>query len=68
MKIAKKQSINNTPLVNPIIGLARPSVKTLKMNKYKAIKCHNTLGDVNSCTYKMNLLYYRGRSSKEWLL
>ena len=45
MKIAKKKVPIQFPLVNPIINLERPLEKVLKMEKYIAIKCHNTPGD-----------------------
>ena len=31
------------------------------------IKCHNTSGDTNSVSYKINLPYYGGGLPKEWL-
>ena len=56
-----------TPLVNPNIDLERPLEKVLKEGEYIVIKCYNTPGDNDFGSYEINLPYYEGRSSEEWL-
>ena len=68
MKIAKKKVRIQSPLINPIIGLECPLEKVVKKGEYLAIKCHNTPGDNDSGFYEINLSYYRGESSEEWLV
>ena len=68
MKIAKKKVRIQTTLVNHIITLEMPLDKILKKGEYVAIKFHNTPGDNNSGSYKINLSYYEGRTPEEWLV
>ena len=57
-----------TLLVNPIIDLERPLEEVLKKGEYIAIKRHNTPGDNQSGSYEINLPYYGGGTSEEWLV
>ena len=57
MKIAKKKVRMQTFLVNPIIDLERPLEKVLKKGEY--------INDSGS--YEINLPYYGGGTSEEWL-
>ena len=68
MEISKNQVRFQTPFVNPIINLERPLEKILKTGKYMAIKYHNTPGDDDSGSYKINHPYYGGESPEEWLV
>ena len=68
MYITKKKAELRTPLVNPIIDLERPLANMLEKGEYKAIKYHNTPCDINAGSYEINIPYYGGGSSKEWLL
>ena len=68
MKISKKKVSIQSPLVNPVIDLKRLLEKVLKKGEYTAIKCHNTPGDNDSGSYKINLPYYRRGSPEEWLV
>ena len=54
-----------TSLVTSIIDLERPLEKVVQKCEYIAIKCHNTPGDNNTGSYKINLLYYGGGSPEE---
>ena len=56
MKIAKKKLRMQTPLVNPIIDLEMPLEMVLKKGKDIEIKCHNTPGENDSRSYKINLM------------
>ena len=68
MKIAKKKTRMQTPLVNLIINLERPLEMVLNQGEYIEIKCHNTSGDNDSGSYEINLPYYVGGSPEEWLV
>ena len=57
-----------SPLVNPIIDLERPLDKVLKKGEYIAIKCNDNHDDNDSGSYEIDLPYYGGGSSKEWLV
>ena len=54
MKIAKKKTRIQTPLIHSIINLERPFERILKKGEYIAIKFHNTPGDMNSGSYEIN--------------
>ena len=68
MKIAKKRVRIQSSLVNPIINLERQIEKVLRKGECIAITCHNTPGDNDSGSYKINLPYYEGGSPEVWLV
>ena len=68
MKIAKNNIQFQNTLVNSFIYLEKWLQKGLKKSEYIEIKFHNTPDNDDSRSYEIILLYYGGRSSKQWLI
>ena len=63
----KATTKNGTRLLKPAISLKRLE-KTKEGKQKEKIECRNNPSDADSTTYKIPMVYFRDRTSKEWLL